>query len=822
LQTIQALTPGVVERYYVVTRGAETIAPDDPAPSLRLAAMLGLARTVMTERPDLRFTVVDLPMPDGVAPAQPIGQLVVWLLSLPDEQELAWRGDQLYAARLLPEDRSPRGDDRQLIAASAAPAYALEVREPGKLDTLRFAAGPRRGPGPGELEIEVELAALAFKDVMKALGLLSDGIKRNSYFGTGVGMDGVGRIAAIGAGVDGFTVGDRVYAMARSFMSSHAIAVPADVYKLPPELPSEHAMNVINFITARQALVNIARLQPGERLLVHAAAGGVGLAAIEIARACGAEVIATAGSEPKKAFLHSIGVDHVASSRDVSFADRVMEWTSGQGVDVVLSFSPGEIVAKSVACLAPFGRFIEIGKMSFEHDAPLHLRPFHENLTYAALDVDRMLASRPHQVRALAVEVLARLASGEYRATPTQTVAASDVAEAFRTMSRGQHIGKLCIAARDPGLRVSAAPRSQLAADATYLVTGGLRGFGLEVAKWLVSRGARHLALVTRSGVSTPEARAAIDELHAQGVAVRAFAADIADPEALAGVLAELRRDLPPLRGVVHAATVYDDRSLDSLDRASLESVMRAKAKGAWNLHAATTGDPLELFVLFSSVSSWIGNAGQANYVAANAFLDQLARDRRQRGLPAIAISWGALADAGAVARDRALALHLERLGVRGISTNDALAALGRALDSEHVQVGVIDADWQRLSTALDPWAGRRRLDVLAGHASAGSSVAGRADAKARWATLGDDEAQAGIVAMLRSIVAKVTRSGSRELDPALPLREMGLDSLLALEIAAEIETEIGINIPVMVVAAGPSLDQLATSIRNQAAGSAA
>jgi NADPH:quinone reductase-like Zn-dependent oxidoreductase/acyl carrier protein len=806
----------MVERYYLVTRGAETVTATDPAPSLELAAMLGLARTAMTERPDLRLTLVDVDV------TEPNGSLVPWLLSLPDEQELARRGDQLYASRLLRGDRSTRGDDRPLIAASELSSYALEVAEPGKLDTLRFVACPRPGPGPGEVEIEVEFAALAFKDVMKALGLLSDGIKRNTYFGTGIGMDGVGRIVALGAGVEGFAVGDRVYAMARAFMRAHAIAAPEDVYKLPRELPSESAMNVINFITAHQALVNLARLQPGERVLVHGAAGGVGLAAIEVARACGAEVIATAGSESKHAFLRSLGVDHIASSRDVSFADRVMEWTSGRGVDVVLSFSPGEIVAKSVSCLAPFGRFIEIGKMSFENDAPLHLRPFHENLTYAALDVDRMLASRPHQVRALAVEVVARLASGEYHATPTKAFAATDAAEAFRTMSRGQHVGKLCIAIRDPGLRVTPAPRSQLAADATYLVTGGLRGFGLEVAKWLVSRGARHLALVTRSGVSTPEARAALDELEAAGVAVRAFAADIADAQALGQVLAEVRRDLPPLRGIVHAATVYEDRPLDALDLPSLERVMRAKAHGAWNLHAATAGDPIELFVLFSSIASWIGNAGQANYVAANAFLDQLARHRRQLGLPAIAISWGALAEAGAVARDRALALHLDRLGVRGIATSDALAALGRVLDSELVQVAVVDADWLRVSSALDPWAGRHRLDVLAEQASAGGAGDGRTEAMARWATLGEDEAKAGIVAMLRSIVAKVTRAGSRELDPALPLREMGLDSLLALEIAAEIESKIGIPIPVMVVAAGPSLEQLATSIRNQAAAATA
>jgi acyl carrier protein len=270
---------------------------------------------------------------------------------------------------------------------------------------------------------------------------------------------------------------------------------------------------------------------------------------------------------------------------------------------------------------------------------------------------------------------------------------------------------------------------------------------------------------------------------------------------------------MPSLRGVVHAATVYEDQPLASLDRGALERVWAAKAAGAWNLHTLTADLPLDMFVLFSSFSSLIGNAGQASYVAANAFLEQLGRHRRRQSLPAITIQWGALGEAGAVARDERVARHLRNLGVNGLSTSDALASLERVLDADVEQIAVVDADWQRIHSGLDPWGGRQRLEgwITDDARSAPGENGGRAHLA--FETLDPDRLRSILADRLAGAAAKVMRIAVADLDRAVPLREVGMDSLLAAEIAAAAEVELGFRIPPMLIAAGPSVHDLAASL---------
>jgi len=529
--------------------------------------------------------------------------------------------------------------------------------------------------------------------------------------------------------------------------------------------------------------------------------------AIEIAKWVGAELIATAGSAEKREHLHSLGIDRVAASRDVSFADDVMAWTKGRGVDVVLNFSPGELMLKSVACLAPFGRFVEIGKMSSEQDTPLGLRPFNENLIYASVDCDRLLASRPDYTSSLYDEVLALMARQQLGSIPVTLFPAGRVEDAFRLMARSKHIGKVAVAMRDPNLMLRTQPPRRIRPDATYLVSGGLGGFGLETAKWLAAEGARHLALVSRRGAATPGAPAAIGQLKADGVTVRAYAADVGRREEIAAVLDEISVTMPPLRGIVHSAAVLDDRPIQELDRESLDYVLGPKALGAWNLHSLT-GD-LDFFVLYSSISSLIGNPRQANYVAANSVLDALAKLRRHRGLPASVIQWGVLGETGMVARDATVGALLEQLGFTALSTEDALAALRETVYCDVETVAVVDVDWSRLATLLPPTAGGRRLRLLA-QATGSTGDAATARVIELFDGLSDEGRREYILTVLATIVAAVMQMDELTFESSQPLREVGMDSIMGLEIATGIETALGLRLSGVELATGPSIEELA------------
>ncbi|MFY2564261.1 SDR family NAD(P)-dependent oxidoreductase [Corallococcus terminator] len=812
LRGVQSLLAGRIERYYLVTTRAETVPVGGQSnlPSLEHAPLLGLARTVMTERPDLRLTWMDL----DAAPSS-VEALLVRLRGLGMEQEVAERDGLFHAARLVHGTflASPSlTEGPPLMPVPEGMGHELVLGEEGRLDTLVFVPRERRIPGTGEVEIEVETTALGFKDIMKALGLLSERVKQNTYIGDAIGMEAAGRISAVGAGVTDFAVGDRVYGVAPGFVASHVVLPAGHVVKLPERLSFEQGANLIVFMTVYHALVRVARLRRGERVLIHGATGGVGLAAIEVARWCGADIIATAGSEEKRQYLREHGITHVSNSRDVSFADDVHTWTGGRGVDVVLNFMPGEVMTRSLGCLAPFGRFIELGKASFEQDELLRLRPFNENLMYAAVDFDRLLESRPEEVRELYQEVLRRFEEGSFLPLPSRSWPASQVEEAFRTMARGKHIGKVCISLKDPELRVRPPARSErLAPDATYLVTGGLGGFGLEVARWLVEQGARHLVLVSRRGAQSEEAREALAAWSTRGVRVLPVSADVARYSDLEQVFTRLHAEFPPLRGVFHCAVAMDDKPLERLDRASLERVMAAKAQGAWNLHLLTRALPLEHLILFSSISSLIGNAGQGSYVAANAFLDQLAVYRRQQGLAATALQWGALGEAGLVARNANVAQHLEHLGLRGLSTRAALQAMGRILDAPPVQLAIADVDWHRLGAALVPWSGARRLVGLMEAPTQSPSHEPSA-----FAGLDEDARRGLITQTLSRIVARVMRTQEGALNPTQPLRELGMDSIMALEIVTAVEGQLGVKLSTMEVVSGPSLRELATRLLGQ------
>src|SRR6185312_4519567 len=360
-----------------------------------------------------------------------------------------------------------------------------------------------------------------------------------------------GVVTLVGPDVTGIAPGDRVAGFAPDALASHVVTRAEAMARIPDAMDFAEAASLpVIYLTAVYALGHLAKLARGETVLIHGGAGGVGIAAIHYARHRGARVMATAGSDTKRAFLRAMGIEHVFDSRSLAFADAVKAATGGAGVDVVLNSLGGEAMERSLGLLKPFGRFLELGKRDFYLDTPIGLRPLRRNISYFAVDADQLAANRPALARDVLTEIMAQVGAGALLPPPR----------------------------RDFIVRP----------DRAYLVTGGLSGFGLATAQWLAARGARHLALLGRRGAATPGASEALVRFAAAGIEARAYACDVADGEALRAALATIRATQQPLGGVVHAAMALDDALLDDLDETRLRTVLTPKLGGAEQLDRLT------------------------------------------------------------------------------------------------------------------------------------------------------------------------------------------------------------------------------------------
>ena len=792
--------------------------------------LAGFGQTAALETPQLVWTQLHLPAdPQQQPQARDWEQL--WGLAT-TEASLLWRSGQAYGHRL-----------KRL----APERFRYVSGDPGRLEALGRQPLAPSSLVNGELELAVEATGLNFRDVLNALGLLAAyGEELGLAEGVQVPLGGecVGRVVAVGPGVDPTLVGQRVLAaLAVGSLASHVSCRAELCIPLPTGLDSETGASLSTvFLTALYGLVNLAQLKPGETVLIHAGAGGVGQAALQVARRCGARILATA-SAPKQQGLLAQGVEAVFDSRSLAFAEQVRAHTGGKGVDVVLNSLKGDWVDASFQALATGGRFIELGKIEIWNRSQAQER--RPDAAYLPFDLLEVAAAEPQLVRQLLIDFLADLEQGAYQPIPIELYPISAVPDAFRLLAQARHRGKVVVRQAERPAPLAIAPR------ATYLITGALGGIGLRLINWVAQRGATSLLLVSRSaGGPSPEIQRQLGDLEAQGVRCRLVPLDLSgDPGSEATtILAEAIRDLPPekpLRGLFHAAGVLEDGLVGGLTPERVAAVLAPKLAG-WQLveaaiaaakawqggdrqeepsqgHAAParTTDGLDFSIAFSSLASLLGSPGQAAYAAANGGLDALCRqdsadgDASERKPLRLAIQWGPWEGAGMAAGKTR---RLEGIGVGILPAEGAFQALDLLLErGQGGVVAVLNNDWQRLWDQADPRQRPGLAPLLQDAAdgitatAAGQAAAAREALLARLAAALPSEGLALVLDLLQGRLGQVMGlAEGQTIDPGESLFHLGLDSLMAVEFAAGLQADLGLQVDFESLSGDTSLESLA------------
>ena len=787
-------------RLWIVTRGAQQL---DPRASVTLAqtSLRGLARVLAFEHPELKTTMLDI---DAVGAAS-AAALTEELLAGAEHDEVALRDGQRYVSRLAPAPTTPRGelvtDARHAAIDVGGPdGFRLRVDQAGRLDGLKVHALQRVSPPAHQVEVRVTAAGLNFSDVLKAMGLYPDD-GQEPY----IGGDCVGVVTAVGSDVDSVQVGQRVVAFGPGAFGSHLTTLEDLVVPIPDALPDRDAATLTGaYLTAWHSLREVGRLAPGERVLIHSATGGVGLAAISIAKMIGARIYATAGSEAKRELLSGLGLEYVGDSRSVQFADEILSATDGYGVDVVLNSLAGEAIRRGVALLAPGGRFIELGKKDVYADASLGLAALAQSASFSVVDLSLNLRLQPKHYRKQLAEVLTHAAAGELQPLPVTEYPFDEVVDAFRLMASGRHVGKIVISMPADGTVEAVAPpppQPLVARDGGYIIVGGLGGLGLVIARWLVQHGAGMVVLNGRSDAGA-DASAAITAMRESGTRVEVVTGDIAGDDTARRLVECVESAGFRVAGILHSATVLADEIAINMSESAAARVFAPKVAGNWKLHEATADRKLDWWLTFSSAASLLGTPGQGAYAAANSWVDGLVAYRRSQGLPAVGINWGPWAEVGR-------AQFFADLGFSMITPQQGLAAMELLLAADRSRTGVFSLDARQWFQSFPSVAGS---SLFARLRDTTTIERGTSKLRTELDTLDENQRHEALSAAIADEIHAVLHS-SESIAHNQPIESLGLDSLMALELRNRLEASLGITLPAALVWAYPTIADLAGAL---------
>ncbi|PYI29622.1 polyketide synthase [Aspergillus indologenus CBS 114.80] len=855
LAQLQSITDRVAKIVWIVNGGfigGET--PD-------FAPVLGLSRALMLEQPSLQFAVFDV---DGesssassaaaaAAAADTLRNIVHVLDQLIHDPEpdfeFSQRDSVLHLSRWEPDERLNETfrlkQNRETVDLPLATARRckLGIKDPGQMDTIHFVQEEHHPTAlqPDDVEISVKSVGMNAKDLYAISAKVDTKDASCSCECAGV-------VTAVGDNVSEFKAGDRVVAMAPGHFATVERFPHWAVSKLRDEEDFTTTSTIpIVFSTVIYALKHRANLQPGETVLIHSAAGGVGLAAIQYAKHLGAKIFATVGNESKRSFLvEKYGLDpaHIFSSRNSSFLPAIMEATSGQGVDVVLNSLTGDLLRSSFEACADFGRFVEIGKRDILDHGVLDMSTFGRNVSFMAFDLSNLyLSIKPthHQLwKALLTESLDLVRSKICEPCfPIKTFDASDITDAFRHFSLGTRLGKVTVSFQDPNTKIRVIPtkyETTFSAHKCYLMIGCLGGLGRSLSKWMILSGARRFIFMGRSGTDKPEARDMVGDLRAQGAHVTVIRGDVCryeDVERAVAAAADY-----PIGGVIQAAMALSEALWSEMSHRAWHTTLGPKVRGTWNLHRALSNQPpseLDFFVMTSSISGTVGTATESNYCAANAFLDAFARYRNRLGLPAISIGYGMISEVGYLHEHPDIEALMKRKGIHPINEDELLQIMNLALGNQgpctwdarydhlagsHLLTGVefIGLHEQRdrgfegdNHVFADPRAAlftasfaRRRAAAETQHSPTTAAQHLPADIARAVLLLRDKQDPAVLLPALRAVVSKKISNlillPETELDPDRPLGDFGLDSMLAAEFRTFVFRTFEVDVPFVVL----------------------
>lgn len=698
-------------------------------------------------------------------------------------------------------------------------SFVLKKPEHPSIKSLSFSEDQRTAPLKGQIEIKVNIVSLNYKDISKVNGMLTEDLVEMTNSGMTLGLECEGIVVRIGEGVSQYSVGDKV-AVATADSFRRYLTVFTDPHILPIAIiqkqPShfkagESAASFVAYGTALWGLKGVARLCRGETVLIHGAAGGVGLAALHIAKYLGAVIIASAGTEEKRNYLLNVGADHVVDSRTLNFVSTIKTITKNKGVDVVFNSVGGGIVPASIEALASFGRFIEIGKSDMFMKAKLDLALFEKGVSYTTLDLDYLVLKQPDYFFALMDKVFKNLSNGNLPPLAITTFGANNIQEAFTFLAKSQQIGKVCIDMNATPLVSQYTLRgSKLDPKKCVVITGGLGGIGLMIANWCIDNGANKIVLLGRNGASSASAQKSVQTLQSRDTVVDVYACDVSDFTSLNDVFNLINKKWV-IGGIVHGAGTLEDCALLELDESMVKKVALPKIMGINNLHQLTKDNTaLDFFWALSSVASPSGNLHQTNYALANSFMDGLMESRQAAGLPGNSIQLGPVGNVGMAMVNDDLKQYLALRGMHYMEEDLMHATFSRVMEWNIPIMTMVLMEWSVWEFAEPRAANSYRCEVIIAEEGADKSNDSTVDAIRQ---LPAEQRAETVGYILIEHIADILQMETEDIELDAPLDGFGIDSLTAVELQALINRSLHVEMSILSMLGGKTILAIAEEL---------
>ncbi|KAB1153658.1 SDR family NAD(P)-dependent oxidoreductase [Tenacibaculum aiptasiae] len=798
----------------ILTQGSQKVLEHDIISFPEQSTLHGLGRLIVNELSNCKVELIDIEKSQSKNIFQEQLEIVGKIINTNNVffKELAIRNGLIYDKSMINLEM----DEQMKLETINFEEEPLVLQVPTNPNSQSFYFNPLKCQElkADEVEILVENTVLSKLDCQKLSLKFSNEQIDKTFAEKNLGIECAGTISNIGSDVTRFKVGDKVLAIAPGTFQSYTTTSEHLVVKCPTDLTNGASGVILSYLTAIYCLRDKAGIEKGDKILIHNATNGIGLAAINYAKYVGAEIFVTIESEENKAFLEGLGIKNIYSSTSLEFANHIKKVTNGIGVDIILSSDSGEVAYQNFSSLAPYGVYLDISKKDVISYASKDMRFFNHNLSYLAIDIDRLLTEKKEKTSGLLQEIAANIASRVLAPLPTKNFTIDQLFEAFNEVKDNNTLGNVVIDFSNNPVEVMRKEEGSIKEDGTYLITGGTGGLGMEIAKWLVDKGAMNLALLSRSGLKTKKAILDVKTMKKQGVNVQVYTGDISKLNEMKQIFKNIKESQPELIGIFHGAMVLDDGYLLDMNEDRFLRVLKPKVDGAMNLHYLSKDLSLNNFVVFSSISSLIGNIGQANYVIANSFLDSFAHWRKGMGLPVTTVNLGVLKETGVVSRNENIEKILEGSGINGFTNEQVMKGIDFLIKEKPTQIGFFDLNWNVISKSFGKSgiALFREIDkanINVEEELTEIQIANR-ETILNLDLIGRNEF---IVNLLQKQLGRILKIPTTNINPDKGINLLGVDSILTIELMGMIKESLAVEIAPIEFLTGPSVRQLSTKI---------